>query len=292
MASPYATISRRLNRISYIAPRVAGRAAFDLFIHPARRMPVRPAEEKAHAEADVETLSVDGADVKTYRWAAGPRQVLLIHGFESRASCFAAFVPALTASGFTVIGYDAPGHGDSGGNGATIVAHRAVTAAIQERHGPFNALIGHSFGAICGFYAVRTGFRAERIAAISGVSEFGALPDTFCGQLGLRPAISRELRRRTERFFYPETDIWQRFSPVYRPGEITGPVLIVHDENDREVPVEHARRIAAAYDGRARLITTSGLGHRRILADPAVIGEALEFLSASDGNGNEDHAPD
>lgn len=292
MTQPYAQISRRLNRISYVAPRVAGRTAFDLFIHPANRMPVRPAEEEVHAQAEAETLSVEGVDVRTYRWGAGPKRVLLVHGFQQRASGFAAFVPQLVSHGFTPIGYDAPGHGDSGGKGASIIVHRDVAAAVQERHGPFYAVIAHSFGVLCAFYAVRTGLKAERVVAISGMSEFGALPETFCGQLGLRPAIARDLRRRTQRFFYQETDFWQRFSPVYRPGDITAPLLVVHDEKDREAPTEHARRIAAAYDGQARLIVTSGLGHRRILADPAVIKHVVEFLSLSNGDRDREHEAD
>lgn len=46
----------------------------------------------------------------------------------------------------------------------------------------------------------------------------------------------------------------------------------------RVVPFEHARAIAAAWPG-ALLRPAPGLGHRRILADPKVIAEAVSFIA-------------
>jgi pimeloyl-ACP methyl ester carboxylesterase len=56
------------------------------------------------------------------------------------------------------------------------------------------------------------------------------------------------------------------------------PMLLFHDPEDREVPWEHGRRIAEAWPG-ARLVRASGLGHNRLLRDPAVIGEAVAFVA-------------
>jgi hypothetical protein len=42
--------------------------------------------------------------------------------------------------------------------------------------------------------------------------------------------------------------------------------------------------IAAAWPG-AELVTTEGLGHRRILRDPAVVARVTDFLAADLGRG-------
>jgi pimeloyl-ACP methyl ester carboxylesterase len=55
-------------------------------------------------------------------------------------------------------------------------------------------------------------------------------------------------------------------------------LLVVHDREDREVPIRHADRLAAAWPN-ARLVATDGLGHRRILRDAAVIAETVAFAS-------------
>jgi pimeloyl-ACP methyl ester carboxylesterase len=53
--------------------------------------------------------------------------------------------------------------------------------------------------------------------------------------------------------------------------------LVIHDRDDPDVPFDHAERIVAAWPG-ARLVPTTGLGHRAILRDPGVVRRAVEFL--------------
>jgi pimeloyl-ACP methyl ester carboxylesterase len=56
--------------------------------------------------------------------------------------------------------------------------------------------------------------------------------------------------------------------------------LVIHDSNDRFIPHSEAVELAGAWpDG--RLITTTGLGHHRILRDPEVIDSAVAFISES-----------
>jgi pimeloyl-ACP methyl ester carboxylesterase len=54
-------------------------------------------------------------------------------------------------------------------------------------------------------------------------------------------------------------------------------LLVVHDRDDREVPIEHGRRLAATWP-LAELRETDGLGHRRILRDPNVVATAVAFV--------------
>jgi len=57
---------------------------------------------------------------------------------------------------------------------------------------------------------------------------------------------------------------------------VHAPVFVVHDTDDREVPYADAPRLAAAFG--ARLLTTTGLGHRRILYAPEVVAAIVEFI--------------
>ena len=58
------------------------------------------------------------------------------------------------------------------------------------------------------------------------------------------------------------------------------PTLIVHDRDDVSTPVTDGAAIAAAWPG-ARLQVTSGLGHRRMLRDPDVVAEVVDFITAA-----------
>ena len=53
------------------------------------------------------------------------------------------------------------------------------------------------------------------------------------------------------------------------------PSLIVHDP---DAPWSGAAAFAQAWPG-SRLLTTSGLGHRRLLKAPTVLNQVAEFLS-------------
>ena len=46
------------------------------------------------------------------------------------------------------------------------------------------------------------------------------------------------------------------------------------------MPFTHGAAVAAAWPG-ARLIETSGLGHRRLLRDEAVVAQVSSFIAAS-----------
>jgi pimeloyl-ACP methyl ester carboxylesterase len=83
-----------------------------------------------------------------------------------------------------------------------------------------------------------------------------------------------ELRRRIEaRFGVPLADM---HAPTLA-RDLHAPLLIVHDEADREVPLERGLELADAWPG-ARLEATRGLGHTRILRDILVLGRIVDFL--------------
>jgi len=118
-----------------------------------------------------------------------------------------------------------------------------------------------------------------RLVMVSGVADFGYLADSFCRALGLGPKVNQRLRREIERgYFDGDHTIWDRFSVA------TGktPLLVVHNDEDDVVDPEQARVLLLNYGEQAHFHPTTGLGHSRILQDPAVIAEAVAFLQDSD----------
>jgi hypothetical protein len=52
---------------------------------------------------------------------------------------------------------------------------------------------------------------------------------------------------------------------------------VIHDLDDREVPWEEGESYARHWPS-ARLLSTEGLGHSRIVNDPATLDAGLRFL--------------
>ena len=268
-------VSVGLQTIGVLSPRLGGRLAFALWRRPLARGRVRPEEQAVHDAARVEIVD----NVKTYSWGDGERPVLLVHGWRSRASRYAGFISRLLELGYSPVSYDAPAHGDSDGDVVSILGHQRIIRALEERHGPFEGVIAHSLGVPFALYAVREGVAAKRLVMISGVADFGYLTDTFCAQLGLGPKINQQLRRRIERgYFEGDDQIWTRFSVTTGKLEL----LVIHNDEDEIVDPAQAQVLLRNYGDRAHFLPTTGLGHRRILSDPAVIAEAVAFLQESD----------
>ena len=59
--------------------------------------------------------------------------------------------------------------------------------------------------------------------------------------------------------------------------EIEIPVLIIHDNDDEEVPIKCAIHIHKHLKN-GQLMITKGLGHRRILGDQNVVEKVVHFI--------------
>jgi pimeloyl-ACP methyl ester carboxylesterase len=264
-----------LSTIGMFSPPLAGRLAFELWRRPLARGQVREAERAIHAAARVEV--VDG--IVTYAWGDGRRPVLLVHGWRSRASRYAGFITKLLELGYSPISYDGPGHGDTTGPMGTILDHERIITGLADKHGQFEGVIAHSLGVPFALYAVRQGVAAGRIVSISGFAEFGYLVDRFSRELGLKPGVQAELKRSIERgLFDGDPEIWTRFS--VGPGEAE--LLIIHNDVDDVVDPSQVAVLLASYGPKARFSPKTGLGHGRILSDPAVIDEAIAFVTSEE----------
>ncbi|MGC5346484.1 alpha/beta hydrolase [Streptomyces sp. DT24] len=273
-------MSRAQGPASADPDRLTGESALDLFLRPQGRSRVRPDERAVVESARTDEMTVNGDTVVSYRWGSGKRPVLLVHGWESRASRYAKAIARLVELGFSPVAFDAPGHGESTGSTTTLVEYRDIIVELHREHGDFEAVVAHSFGATAAFVSLRHGVRARRMVSISAVPDFAYLIDTFCARLELSPELKEELRGRVEREAYPtETDMWTRFSVFHESDRLRIPVLVVHDEDDTRVDPAEAGRLAAAFGDRARLVTTRRFGHQRILGAPQVVSAIAEFVS-------------
>lgn len=279
-----AVVRAALNSTSYASGKLAGRGAFNLFRMPKGRSRPRPDEAPVFDTARRGELKVDDLTVVTYQWGDGKRPVLVVHGWESRASRFAKIIGELIELGYSPVSFDAPGHGESAGRTTNIAEYLKILTRLHDTHGDFDAVVAHSLGVTATFLSIQHGLRTRRIAAISPVPEFAYLVDKFCAQLGLRDKLKEELRGRIEREMFPnEKDIWHRFSVFAGSDRVDVPVLVIHDDDDDMVDPPHAPRVVAAFGEHARLVTTQRLGHRRIIGAPQVVQQVVDFVSVPDG---------
>jgi hypothetical protein len=209
-----------------------------------------------------------------WRWGVGPA-VLLVHGWEGRGAQLGAFVEPLVESGLSVVAFDAPAHGDSPGHRAYLTDFADAIAGVADAIGPLHATIAHSFGAAAvllahrrhGVDAARNAMLAPNVLledSLRRFARFVGLDET--DRIGLEHAIGASAGLPLEAMRL------ERVAADREDG-----LFVVHDREDAEVPLAHGEALAAAWPA-ARLRVTAGLGHRRILRDPAVVAEVVEAV--------------
>jgi len=269
-----------VNFLTVLPSPIAAEIAYRLWGSLGTPEAVHERDRAVHDAAVTGSLEVNGKSVTTYTWGSGRRVILLVHGWRSRASRLSRIVGALQAPDATIVSFDAPGNGDSPGNRTTVLDYAEAIHQLGERHGRFEAIVAHSFGVLASFLAVREGTATRRVVSISGMHDAGALVDQFARQLSLPARVVSGLRDRIERrTFTVVDDPWSRF--VARIDDPGVPVLLVHDADDRLVRPAQLELIAADHPGPVEVLRTSGLGHSRILSDPAVLAAVAAFVTAS-----------
>jgi pimeloyl-ACP methyl ester carboxylesterase len=263
-----------LRGLDAVAPRLAARAAARLFLTP-RRAALPQSEAKWRESAHREQRELASRMVTTWSWGEG-KAVLLLHGWEGRGTQLGALAETLAAEGYRVVAPDFPAHGDSPGRKTNLLEFAAAVQALAEELEPV-AIVAHSFGSAATTVALSRFPFAGRLVYVAPPEDFGFFTAIFGGMLGISSDLAKRMEREIERQFDIE---WSRLRGAALAPTMTAPLLVIHDEEDVDVPVRYGRIIAAAWP-KARLLITRGLGHRRILRDAGVIAEVVQFIGAT-----------
>lgn len=265
-----------LRAIDTIAPPLASRLAARMFVTP-RRVP-RPDSEKAWiASASSERRTVAGMPITIWSRGTGP-VVLLIHGWEGRGSQLGALGDLLVEQGWRIVVPDLPAHGDSSGRQTNLLEFAAITRELIVDLDP-HAVIAHSFGCAATNVALRDVPEFRRpLVYIAPPEDFEHFTSIFSAMLGVSEGLASRMVLQIERNFGIR---WSELRGLALAPLMTAPLLVIHDEDDSDVPLRFGRALAEAWPN-ARLVITRGLGHRRILRDAAVMEAAVEFIAGSE----------
>ncbi len=260
---------------SLVSSRWAGWHLFKLwFTSPKHPEPKR----EQHWREDAQFISIPHlyGPIATYKWGNSQNTILLLHGWSGRGPQMGAFVAPLLERGYQVIAFDAPGHGRTPGTTSSVFKMSDALHAVIKEVGPINAVIAHSFGCILLAYALKhTDFKTDKAICISSPTTPLFLVDRFCSFMRINDKVKQHFMRYTEAKF--NNDVWDKLSADKNVQGMSLPALIIHDEDDHDVPCQLGQQLAEAWPD-SHLHLTKGLGHRRILRNKHVIQAVTDFL--------------
>ncbi|RFA30013.1 hypothetical protein CAI21_07270 [Alkalilimnicola ehrlichii] len=256
-----------LRTMHRVAPEQAARVATALMLTP-RRRPQRP------PVPDTKTVATDRGTAVVRRIGDGP-PVLLVHGWGGHAGQFEDWPAHLNEIGLGALLLELPAHGGAPGKRTNVAAAASAISAVAASEAPLAGVVAHSFGGLATLYAMSLGLSVPSAVFIGTATVPQQLTRLFGSLLDLPLEMIQRIKARTEAIAGVPME---RVDPVGYAQRLETPALLIHDTADSRVSIDESRRLAAIWP-EARTHWTTGLGHTRILADSAVIGEAVDFLA-------------
>ena len=264
--------------LSSISTRAVTLFAAKLFTTPIKhKVPKRELAMDSTSKQQLIPIPAINKSIMVYEYGNSTKKVLLVHGWSGRGTQLFKIADTLLKEGYATISFDAPAHGKSPGNSTIMIEFIASIFELERQFGPFEIAIGHSLGGMAVLNAAKSGLEVQKIAVIGSGDIVQDILDNFISRLQLKPIISQKLRNYFETKYGEAMD---NYSAYKAASTLEIPVLVIHDKNDLEVPVEAGMHIYQHVKN-GDLMLTEGLGHRKILGDALVIKKVIEFCLAN-----------
>lgn len=255
--------------------KLAMKFASKLFTSPMKyKIPKREIEMDKNSVQESFVLA-SGKEIVVYNYGQGEKKVLLVHGWSGRGTQLVKIADEMLQLGYSTISFDAPGHGKASGKTSNMTEFIAAILELQEKFGPFEFAIGHSLGGMSILNSIKRGLKIKKAVIVGSGDIVEDIMDDFIEKLGMNIAISKKMKASFEKKIGKTMD---SYSAYIAAKEVQIPVLIIHDNDDADVPVKAAYHIHENLKN-SELMITNGLGHRKILGDAKVIKKIVSFLN-------------
>lgn len=259
------------------SPKLAAKFAMKLFTTPIKhKLPKRETEMDANTRQEIIMVPSIGKEIIVYHYGESSRKVLLVHGWSGRGTQLHTIADKLLKKGFSTISFDAPAHGKAPGKTSDMTEFIAACLELEKLYGPFEFAIGHSLGGMSVLNSIKRGLKVKKAVVIGSGDVIKDIMDDFTNQLGMNIATGKLMIKLFEKKFGVAINA---YSAYLAAKEVTMPVLVIHDEDDKDVPVSAAHHIYSHLK-HGELMITQGLGHRKILGDSKVIKQITQFIES------------
>lgn len=258
-----------------ISPKLATLFAAKLFSTPLKhKIPKRELEmDKNTLQQKIIVPSIK-KEIVVYQYGNTEKKILLVHGWSGRGTQLVKIADELLNLGFQTISFDAPAHGKSKGNSTLMPEFIAAILEIEKQFGPFEFAIGHSLGGMSILNAIKQNLKVKKAVIIGSGDSVQDIIEDFIKKLQLQSKYGILLKNYFEK---KNNTTMDSYSAYQAAKEVKIPILIIHDENDDEIPINAAFNIQKHLQ-HSKIVITKGLGHRKILGDKTVIENIKSFL--------------
>ena len=238
------------------------------------KIPERELMMRNSAKNELFNIEAIDKEVMVYRYGFSKKKILIVHGWAGRGTQLYQMADKILENKMMVISFDGPAHGQSSGKTTVITDFIKTIHEVNKKYGPFDAAIGHSFGAMSLLNAVAEGLDIKKLVLIGADNSIREITQQFVKKIELKPIIAKKL----EHLFYSKFKInLEEYSSYKAADKVNIPTLVIHDSGDKFVPVSSAITIRQRLKN-GELLITNGLGHHKIFKDSTVIQRIINFI--------------
>lgn len=256
--------------------KMAAKFAMKIFTTPMKfKLPAREEEMDSKSRQEIVKIPAINKEINVYHYGNSDKKILLVHGWSGRGTQLHSIANKLLKCGYSTVSFDAPAHGKAPGKTSDMTEFIAAILELNKQYGPFEFAIGHSLGAMAVLNSIKRGLKVKKAVTIGAGDIIEDIMNSFTKSLGMEVATGKLMIKLFEKKF---GETINSYSAYIAAQEVKIPVLVIHDEDDADVPVSAAHHIADHLEN-AEVLITKGLGHRKILGDSKVIKKIIEFLN-------------
>ncbi|PTY35968.1 hypothetical protein BGP77_01185 [Saccharospirillum sp. MSK14-1] len=285
----YQSMRTALNGLGWLAPGLTGRILNRLWFTPYHGKPSPKAQAFWRSADRHHDLTMPWGRQRLYAWGDASAPLLIaVHGWLGSGSQFRHWVPALVESGYHVVVMDMPGHGYNKTRQTDLYEFARVLRATTELLGNPQGVMAHSIGSQAVIQALALGMTTEQMVLLAPGLNIQAVVDHFCTMMSISPRVRTAFEARlhnysidlAERHLGEPISIWERLGHDFARDYLRYPGLMITDQDDLEIPQSDFAMIHKNWP-QAERITTTGLGHYRILKDATVGERVIDFFRQS-----------
>lgn len=250
--------------------------AFDMFSTPYRKS--KKPKPSIFKQAENIKINVNGCLINGYKWnPEAKKQILILHGFESRAYKFDMYIHPLLKNDWGITAMDAKAHGKSEGKQIILPDYVAMIEKLELQYGKFSAYLAHSFGGIAvSLYLEKYKNELAKLVLIAPATETDTAIRLFSKIVGLKEQVRLAINELVLERSGKSIDFYsiKRIIPL-----LSNQILWVHDKNDKITPLADVHQLIESSPTHVEFYITEGLGHSRIYKEPVVIEKVIDFLN-------------
>lgn len=267
--------------LGVISSKKAAASAFKLFCTPHSGKPFRAVPTIFEKAKSISIAIENNLVLRGWTWQPekeidNQKKVLILHGFDSYSYKFEKYIRPLKREGFTILAFDAPGHGISDGKTINSLQYKKAILAIEKSFGSFYGIMAHSIGALAASLASEDLPNLKKLVLIAPATEITRPIDSFSKFVALSDKVKQKMYNLIIRLAEKPVSYFDVRRAVQ---QISIPTLWLHDKEDAVCPYEDIVPVQNMVLPHIKFHITEGLGHSNIYRDANTVKTIVHFLA-------------